>query len=80
MPLFPTLCVPMGSPPFEFPGSGDPNPQVALNYILWVCRLMGMDPEDIHLLASAFTCSTVNPGAGNLVIFFRQVPEIPIYA
>lgn len=56
--FFPMHSVPMGSPPFEFPGSGKSNPQVSLNY-----RTLGLPfngtvcPEDTCSLAKAFRWS-----------------------
>lgn len=55
IPFFPMRSVPMGSPPFEFPGSGKSNPQVSLNYKNLALPFSGtICPEDTCLLANAF--------------------------
>lgn len=71
IPFFPMRSVPMGSPPFEFPGSGKSNPQVSMNY-----RNLGLPfsgticPEDTGLLAKAFTQNrTVRLGVTSWVRF-----------
>lgn len=70
--FFPMRSVPMGSPPFEFPGSGKSNPQVSMNY-----RNLGLPfsgticPEDTGLLAKAFRQNrTIRLGVASWVLFF----------
>lgn len=73
-----TVCLWAGSPPFEFPGSGDTNPQVSLNY-----RTLGLPfngtvcPEDTCSLAKAFRWrhrKASNHELGAVFLWSSQLP------